>query len=45
MNILNDFKYYWDNAYLRNMDISKNNEIKEYISNFIQKFDDFVSNT
>lgn len=45
MNILNDFKYYWDNAYLRNMDISKNNEIKEYISNFIQKFDDYVSNT
>lgn len=46
MNILNDFKkYYWDNAYSRNMDISKNNEIKEYISNFIQKFDDFVSNT
>ena len=45
MNILNDFKYAWDNAYLRNMDISKNNEIKEYISNFIQKFDDFVSNT
>ena len=45
MNILNDFKYYWDNVYLRNMDISKNNEIKEYISNFIQKFDDFVSNT
>ena len=45
MNILNDFKYAWDNAYLRNMDISKNNEIKEYISNFIQKFDDYVSNT
>ena len=45
MNILNDFKYYWDNVYLRNMDISKNNEIKEYILNFIQKFDDFVSNT
>lgn len=45
MNILNDFKYAWDNAYLRNMDISKNNEIKEYISDFIQKFDDFVSNT
>lgn len=45
MNILNDFKYAWDNAYSRNMDISKNNEIKEYISNFIQKFDDYVSNT
>ena len=45
MNILNDFKYTWDNAYLRNMDISKNNEIKEYILNFIQKFDDYVSNT
>ena len=45
MNILNDFKYAWDNAYSRNLDISKNNEIKEYISNFIQKFNDFVSNT
>lgn len=45
MNILNDFKCTWDNAYLRNMDISKNNEIKEYILNFIQKFDDYVSNT
>lgn len=45
MNILNDFKYAWDNAYSKNMDISKNNEIKEYISNFIQKFDDYVSNT
>ena len=45
MKILNDFKYAWDNAYSRNMDISKNNEIKEYISNFIQKFDDYVSNT
>ena len=45
MNILNDFNKKEDcwNFYFRNLDITKNFEIKEYILNFLQKFDDFVS--
>ena len=45
MNILNDFNKKEDcwNFYLRNLDVTKNFEIKEYILNFLQKLDDFVS--
>ena len=43
MNILNEFEYAWENSYKRTFDASKNDEIKEYISSFINKFKNCTS--
>lgn len=45
MNILNEFKNDYDNFYTKKIDSTKNDEIIKYISDFIQKFGNFVSNT
>ena len=45
MNILDEYEYAWENCYSKKINTSKNNEIEEYVLNFIQKFDFFVSNT
>ncbi len=45
MDILNEYEEAWENGYQKTFDASKNNIIKEYITNFIQKFDTFVKNT
>ena len=45
MNILDEYEYAWENCYSKKFNTSKNNEIEEYVSNFIQKFNFFVSNT
>lgn len=45
MNIFNEFKNEYDNFYTKKIDSTKNDEIIKYISDFIQKFGNFVSNT
>ena len=42
MDVSKDFYKDCENFYKRKMDVSKNNEVKEYISNFIQKFDTYI---